>query len=95
MDLLEERRDRNLGLKKVTVRSCRVHEFEDELRELVEEVEWDNVMVEDPASDSDSDSSSEDTWLGNRVTVRTEVLELPFNPSDFDACERYHNYLAE
>ena len=95
MGILEERRDRNLGLKKVGVRSCRVHEFENELRELVEEVEWDNVRVEDPGSDQDSDSELYDGRLG--VTGRTTITTFhpPFNSDDMDACEKYHSYVAE
>jgi len=95
LDLLEERRDHNLGLKKVGVRSCRVHGFEDELRELVEEVEWDNVMVEDPGSDQDSDSESYDGWLGNTVHMSSRICDSPFDPDDTDACEKYHSYMTE
>ena len=92
LDLLEERH----GLKMVGVQSCRVHDFEDELRELVEEVEWDNVIVEGPGSDQSSDADSDDEWLGNRARIRTfDDFELPFNPDDMDVGEEYHLYLAE
>ena len=95
LDLLQERHDRNLALKKVGVRSCRVHEFESELRELVEEVEWENVIVEDLGSDEDSDAESYDGRLGTTVRITTHTFEVPFNPDDKDACEKYHSYLAE
>jgi len=73
---------------------CRVHKFEDELRELVEDVEWYSVLVEDPGSDSDS--SSNDLRLGTRTHFgKVEFFEPPFDPSDTDACEKYYNYIAE
>jgi len=47
LDLLKERRDRNIGLQKLIVRSCRVHkaEYESSLRQLVKKVKWDSMAV--------------------------------------------------
>ena len=47
LGVLKGRRDCNIGLKKLVVRSCRVHkgEYVSKLRELVKEVKWDNVEV--------------------------------------------------
>lgn len=50
MDLLKKRRDHNVGLQKLTVRSCKMYEakYKLELRELVKRVKWDNVKVLNP-----------------------------------------------
>lgn len=47
MDALKEKRDRNIGLKKLVVRSCRVHESEYgwDLGELVEEDRWSDAIA--------------------------------------------------
>jgi hypothetical protein len=81
LDVLKERRDHNLGLEKLVVRSCRVHEDEDELklRELVKEVKWDNVTV----AESDSDDEG---------VVEGQELEFGGLEDDVDVCEKYHNY---
>jgi len=87
-DLLKERRDRNLGLKKLVVQSCRVHEVGDKsrCRESVKEVEWTDVI---PA-DQDSD---DEVVVANG---RTANICIPrFDPYDADVCVKYHNYIAE
>ena len=51
MNVLKERRDNNAGLRKLAIRSCKVHEVEykSKLRELVKNVKWgDNVRVLNP-----------------------------------------------
>ena len=47
LDVLKGRRDRGVGLKRLVVRSCRVHEdeYRSRLGQLVEEVEWDGVIA--------------------------------------------------
>jgi len=47
LDVLKERRNRNVGLKKLAVQSCRVHkdEYKSKIRNLVKKVKWDNVEV--------------------------------------------------
>lgn len=47
MDVLKGRRDRGVGLKRLVVRLCRVHEdeYRSRLGQLVEEVEWDGVIA--------------------------------------------------
>jgi len=47
LNVLKWRRDCNVGLRKLVVRSCRVHraQYVSNLRELVKEVKWDNVEV--------------------------------------------------
>ena len=88
-DVLKERYDHNLCLKKLVVRSCRMHEDEDESRfeEVVEEVEWDDVIVVEGLNlDRDSDSDGEGVDLG---------VYLHSDPDDIDVCEKYHQSLAE
>ena len=57
LDILKERRDYNLGLRKLVVQSCQVGkiEIESKFRELVKEVKWDNVTSLDTSSETDSD----------------------------------------
>ena len=59
--VLEERRNHDVGLKKLVVRSCRVQkvEYELKLREFVEEVKWDNVTA--VGSDYEGTDDSPDT----------------------------------
>lgn len=61
LDVLKGRRDRDVGLKKLVVRSCRVHkvEYKSELRELVEKVKWDNTIA--VGSDYEGTDDSLDT----------------------------------
>ena len=58
---MEERRNHDVGLKKLVVRSCRVQkvEYELKLREFVEEVKWDNVTA--VGSDYEGTDDSPDT----------------------------------
>ena len=88
MDLLRERRDYNLGLRKLIVQSCRVHEVEDELRyrELVKEVEWTDVFPADPDSDDEVE-------VANRHTAKMCVPR--FDPHDVDACDKYFDFITE
>lgn len=83
MDLLKERRDHNLGLKKLVAQSCCVHEVEDEVkyRELLKEVGWDNVALLDLGSD---DEEAADGY--------TPKIHSPrFDPYDMDVCEKYYD----
>jgi len=83
LDVLEERYDRNLGLKNLVVRSCRVHEevIGSQFRKLVENVEWDDVREVD-----------------SELGLYEEVLSGPCSEEsdgpddDADACETYHKY---
>ena len=47
LDVLKGRRDHNVGLKKLVVRSCRVHrvEYNPKLGEVVKNIKWDNMQV--------------------------------------------------
>ena len=62
LGILKGRRDRNIGLKKLVIRSCRVHKIEymARLMELVDEVKWDNLEV----VGSDYDGTDDDTDAG-------------------------------
>lgn len=61
LTVLKGRRDQNIGLKNLIVRSCRTHEGDKEkLREVVKKVKWVNVVeksadAEETEEDSDSD----------------------------------------
>lgn len=50
MNFLKKRRDHNVGLQKLAIRSCETYEagYKLELRELVKRVKWDNVKVLNP-----------------------------------------------
>ena len=82
LDVLQERHDHNLGLKKLVVQSCRVYEVEDEVRygELVEEVKWNDVIVVDQQSD-DSESDGE--------SPESPDPEIGRFDDDVDVCEKY------
>lgn len=65
MSLLKERRDGNVGLKKLVIQSCRVHnlEYRSKLAELVNEVKWDDVEVvgsDYEGTDDELEDESED-----------------------------------
>ena len=47
LDVLEERHHFHIGLKKLVIQSCRVHEgaYRSKLRKLVKMVKWNNVEV--------------------------------------------------
>ena len=55
LDIVKERHEHNLGLKKLAVLSCWIDEFEDEpkLREVVNELEWDDNTVGEEEPDED------------------------------------------
>ena len=60
LGVLRWRRDCNVGLKKLVIRSCRVHEYMPMLKELVQQVKRDNLEVvgsdyEDDDDDTDTD----------------------------------------
>lgn len=54
---LYDRRDK-IALKSLVVRKCRVYDsrYEEWVRELVEEVTWDDVMVDIPDDDSEAEN---------------------------------------
>ena len=65
LDVLRGRRDRNIGLKRLSIQSCRVHRDHDDegyFEGLVEEVEW--IDVEDMGTDyegTDEDPSEDES----------------------------------
>jgi len=68
LGVLKGRRDCNVGLRKLVIRSCRVHkaEYASKLRELVKEVKWDNVEVVgsghgDTEDDTDTDELQDES----------------------------------
>ena len=78
--VLKERRDHNLGLKELAVRSCPTDEGEDmlKIRELVEEVKWGCPAVWD--SDEEGADGGSD-----------EEGDYDFD-DDVDVCEGYQGY---
>jgi len=86
LDVVKERHNYNPGLKKLVVRSCWVHQDEDEphkFREFVNEVEWDNVALGD-----EEDSGEDDDEVGGDQDLDDD------EPGDSDAddvCERFTN----
>jgi len=53
LDIMKERHEDNLGLKKLTVQSCWTYEVVDvpKLREVVNEVEWNSNIVDEEGQD--------------------------------------------
>ena len=75
--VLKERRDHNLGLKEIVVRSCPTDEDEDELkfRELAREVQWGSAAL--------GDSDDEGAGDGSDSEENYDFVD------DVDACEDY------
>jgi len=63
LSVLKGRRECDIGLKKLVIRSCRVHnaEYASKLRELAKEVKWDNVeVVGSDYEDTDDDTGTDE-----------------------------------
>ena len=80
---MKERRDRNLGLKEIIVRSCPADEDGDELkfRELAREVKWDGAALGDSGDEGAGDGSGSEENYGF--------------VDDVDACEDYEGYTLD
>ena len=68
LGVLRGRRNCNVGLKRLIIRSCRVHkaEYASKLREIVKEVKWDDVEVVgsghgDTEDDTDTDELEDES----------------------------------